>query len=81
MGGFGEKIRPIDSIKGILAAYPFSIGLFRELLQNSDDAGATVQVRHPKMHIAMILLLTAGWCRRLSWTIESTPISRSWIRN
>ena len=45
MSDFGEKIRPIDSIKGILASYPFSVGIFRELLQNSDDAGATEQVR------------------------------------
>jgi hypothetical protein len=41
---FGEVITPASSIKQILGSYPFSVGLFRELLQNSDDARATVQV-------------------------------------
>lgn len=59
MGDFGEKILPIDSIKGILASYPFSLGLFRELLQNSDDAGATEQVLYPQMPLSFLFLLTA----------------------
>ncbi|KAF9267247.1 hypothetical protein L218DRAFT_895575 [Marasmius fiardii PR-910] len=41
---FAEEFDPTDNIKAILDAYPFSIGIFRELLQNSDDAGATKQV-------------------------------------
>jgi hypothetical protein len=41
---FGEHITPARAIKQILDSYPFSVGLFRELLQNSDDARATEQV-------------------------------------
>jgi hypothetical protein len=41
---FGEYSAPTDTIAGILASYPFSIGIFRELIQNSDDAGASKQV-------------------------------------
>lgn len=41
---FGETIDPKAAIKSILTAYPFSVGLLRELLQNSDDAKATKQV-------------------------------------
>ncbi|KAG7085715.1 hypothetical protein E1B28_003259 [Marasmius oreades] len=40
---FKETFDPTDNIKAILDAYPFSIGLFREILQNSDDAQATKQ--------------------------------------
>ncbi|KAJ6510488.1 hypothetical protein C8R45DRAFT_1088650 [Mycena sanguinolenta] len=41
---FGEYSLPTDTLAAILGAYPFSVGLFRELLQNSDDARATKQV-------------------------------------
>jgi hypothetical protein len=41
----GERIAPTAAIAAILNSYPFSAGLFRELLQNSDDAGASQQVR------------------------------------
>uniref|UniRef100_A0A0W0G821 Sacsin/Nov domain-containing protein n=1 Tax=Moniliophthora roreri TaxID=221103 RepID=A0A0W0G821_MONRR len=41
---FGEKFRATDNIKAIIDEYPFSIGIFREILQNSDDAGAVKQV-------------------------------------
>ncbi|KAJ6617959.1 hypothetical protein B0H10DRAFT_1947944 [Mycena sp. CBHHK59/15] len=41
---FGEYSLPTDTLAAILGAYPFSIGLFRELLQNSDDARASTQV-------------------------------------
>ena len=41
---FGENVAPTAAISAILGSYPFSIGLLRELLQNSDDAGATKQV-------------------------------------
>lgn len=42
---FAEYASPADTISAILGTYPFSIGLFRELIQNSDDAKATKQVR------------------------------------
>jgi hypothetical protein len=42
--GFGENVAPTDAIRAILGSYPFSIGLLREILQNSDDAKATKQV-------------------------------------
>ncbi|KAJ7475161.1 hypothetical protein B0H11DRAFT_2034382 [Mycena galericulata] len=41
---FGEYSLPTDTLAAILGAYPFSIGLFRELLQNSDDARASKQI-------------------------------------
>ncbi|KAJ7629420.1 hypothetical protein DFH06DRAFT_1338309 [Mycena polygramma] len=41
---FGEYSLPTDTLAAILGAYPFSVGLFRELLQNSDDARASKQV-------------------------------------
>ncbi|KAJ7131720.1 hypothetical protein C8R43DRAFT_1133662 [Mycena crocata] len=44
MEGFGEYTVATDTLAAILGAYPFSIGLFRELLQNSDDARASKQV-------------------------------------
>ena len=36
-----QYARPTDTIAAILGTYPFSIGLFRELIQNSDDAKAS----------------------------------------
>ncbi|KAK7036693.1 hypothetical protein VNI00_011358 [Paramarasmius palmivorus] len=41
---FGEVFKTTDNIKAILDAYPFSVGIFREILQNSDDARATKQI-------------------------------------
>jgi len=41
---FGEKVDLKAIIREILGGYPFSVGIFRELLQNADDAGATKQV-------------------------------------
>jgi hypothetical protein len=41
---FGEYTAPTDTIAAILASYPFSVGIFRELIQNSDDAKASKQV-------------------------------------
>ncbi|KAJ3574308.1 hypothetical protein NP233_g1854 [Leucocoprinus birnbaumii] len=40
---FGEYVAATDAIRDILRGYPFSIGLLREILQNSDDAKATRQ--------------------------------------
>ncbi|SRR5260221_4131898 len=42
---FRERVDTASSIKSILDCYPLGNGLLRELLQNSDDAGATSQVR------------------------------------
>lgn len=41
---FRERVDIASSIKSILDSYPLGNGLLRELLQNSDDAGATSQV-------------------------------------
>ncbi|KAF6749160.1 hypothetical protein DFP72DRAFT_1143529 [Ephemerocybe angulata] len=41
---FGEHVDRLGNIKSILQNYPFSAGLLRELLQNSDDAKATEQI-------------------------------------
>ena len=45
MADFAQSTSVIDSLRGILNQYPLGVGFFRELLQNSDDAGATKQVR------------------------------------
>lgn len=45
MAAFGEVVDPTAAIAAILGTYPFSIGLLREILQNSDDAKARIQVR------------------------------------
>ena len=42
---FGERISPTAAIRAILHDYPFSASILRELLQESDDARATKQVR------------------------------------
>ncbi len=49
--GFGENVAPTAAIRAILNSYPFSIGLLREILQNSDDAKATKQVRCSPPHL------------------------------
>jgi hypothetical protein len=41
---FRENVDPTAAIRAILDSYPFSVGLFREFLQNSDDARASKQV-------------------------------------
>ncbi|CAK5277505.1 unnamed protein product [Mycena citricolor] len=41
---FREKVDVTKDIKGILEAYPYGNGILRELLQNSDDAGARSQI-------------------------------------
>ena len=41
---FRQSSDPLGSIKYILQNYPYSSALLRELLQNSDDAKATIQV-------------------------------------
>lgn len=44
---FRENVDLLGVIRSILDNYPFSAGLLREILQNSDDAKATEQVRRP----------------------------------
>ncbi|KDQ57943.1 hypothetical protein JAAARDRAFT_155600 [Jaapia argillacea MUCL 33604] len=44
MDEFNEYISPTAGIKGILSQYSFGNGFLREILQNSEDAGATEQV-------------------------------------
>ncbi|PCH34677.1 hypothetical protein WOLCODRAFT_165735 [Wolfiporia cocos MD-104 SS10] len=44
MSDFGEVVDLTANIESILKRYPFSIGIFRELLQNTDDAGAKTQI-------------------------------------
>ncbi|KIL60438.1 hypothetical protein M378DRAFT_46493, partial [Amanita muscaria Koide BX008] len=41
---FGERVSPVAAIQAILHDYPYSASILRELLQNSDDAGATKQI-------------------------------------
>ncbi|KAM6499224.1 hypothetical protein JOM56_004732 [Amanita muscaria] len=41
---FGEKVSPVAAIQAILHDYPFCASILRELLQNSDDAGAIKQI-------------------------------------
>ncbi|KAJ2928408.1 hypothetical protein H1R20_g8671, partial [Candolleomyces eurysporus] len=54
---FGENVDRLGSIRSILDNYPFSAGLLREILQNSDDAKATLQTflldcrKHPAERI------------------------------
>jgi hypothetical protein len=42
---YEQRTSAIGSLRSILQNYPFSVGIFREILQNSDDAGASKQVR------------------------------------
>jgi hypothetical protein len=41
---FSQKTSPVAALRGILREYLFSVGLLREIIQNSDDAGASKQV-------------------------------------
>jgi sacsin len=56
---FGETLSPTAAISSILAAYPFSVGLLRELLQNSDDAKASKQVRASAQAIWILMITLA----------------------
>lgn len=56
MATFGESIDPTAAISAILGTYPFSIGLIREILQNSDDAKALKQVRFTQTIKRFILI-------------------------
>jgi hypothetical protein len=41
---FSQKTSPVAALRGILRDYPLSVGILREIIQNSDDAGGTKQV-------------------------------------
>ncbi|KAF8178073.1 hypothetical protein BJ912DRAFT_1033332 [Pholiota molesta] len=40
---FAHGTTPVGALRGILGNYPYSVGLLREILQNSDDARASKQ--------------------------------------
>jgi sacsin len=42
---YAQRASAIPSLNALLEGYPLSAGIFRELVANSDDAGATKQVR------------------------------------
>ncbi|PPR03603.1 hypothetical protein CVT24_007592 [Panaeolus cyanescens] len=44
MAPFAQRAKPVATLKSVLAGYPFSIGIFHEIISNSEDAGATKQV-------------------------------------
>ncbi|KAF9050843.1 hypothetical protein BDZ89DRAFT_1057267 [Hymenopellis radicata] len=41
---FAEKVDTVAVLRSILDSYPFSVGVLREFIQNSDDARATKQI-------------------------------------
>ncbi|PPR03604.1 hypothetical protein CVT24_007593 [Panaeolus cyanescens] len=41
---FSQRTSPIAVLRGILAGYPFSAGILKEIIQNSEDARATKQI-------------------------------------
>src|ERR1700761_8817349 len=63
---FAQKSRPIDVLKDILGNYPFGVGIFRELIQNADDAGATTQV---SQIICCIKVLVVS--QKFTWTSQT----------
>ncbi|RDX44314.1 hypothetical protein OH76DRAFT_1409168 [Lentinus brumalis] len=44
MTDFGERVDLTANLASILRRYPFSVGLFREVIQNSDDGKAAKQI-------------------------------------
>ncbi len=55
---FVQTVHVENTIKNILEHYPLVDGPLRELLQNSDDAGATIQVKFPKTYGRLFLRVT-----------------------
>jgi hypothetical protein len=76
---FGEYVDPTAAIRGILDNYPFSVGLFRELLQNSDDARASKQVRPTLDLMKRRMFYVTFASRYLSWTTELMLLALSII--
>ena len=42
-----ETVSVTDAISSIIREYSLGTGLFREMIQNAEDAGAAVQARIP----------------------------------
>lgn len=60
---YEQSTSAIGSLRSILQNYPFSVGILRELLQNSDDAGASKQVRDPSnFKLPMVIFFTPDIC-------------------
>ena len=60
---YEQRTSAIGSLRSILQSYPFSLGIFREILQNSDDAGASKQVRDPSnFKLPMVTCSTPDIC-------------------
>ena len=81
MEGFGENVAPIAAIRAILDSYPFSVGLLRELLQNSDDARASKQVRYGIHASRCETLIEFMLNRRLCWIVEPMELEPSFTPN
>ncbi|KAH8806800.1 hypothetical protein DL96DRAFT_1686030 [Flagelloscypha sp. PMI_526] len=85
---FRERVDTASAIRGILDSYPFGNGLLREILQNSDDAGATQQTfvldcrSHPSSSLVdpvlrtsqgpSLLCLNDSLFRETDWTALQT---------
>lgn len=54
MSDFGERVDLTANLASILRRYPFGIGLFREIIQNSDDARATRQASPVVLYIYVL---------------------------
>jgi len=63
---FGQQTSPVAALKSILGNYPYSVGLLREILQNSDDARASRQVREELAAVSF----ANRYPRFLFWTEE-----------
>ena len=60
---YEQSTSAIGSLRSILQNYPFSVGILRELLQNSDDAGASKQVRDPSnFKLPLVICSTPDIC-------------------
>jgi hypothetical protein len=66
---YAQRISPVSSLRAILEAYPLSVGILRELVQNSDDAGASKQVWLVDLNINH-LSLGADICFRSSKSLS-----------
>jgi len=69
---YGEYVAPTDAIRDILRAYPLSIGLLREIIQNSDDAKAQKQVHIFPLDLILAVAHLMSVHRSFSSTIAST---------
>lgn len=74
----GEKVDIPALIKGILNGYPGTSAIFREYLQNSDDAKASSQVITSIFLLVLVLNITFN--RRSYLTNEPMAQKLWWIR-